>query len=108
MRSDILTLLVAIMATVVGIFHVANTQEKRQLWSQYEKTLQEKNSLNAEWNKLKLEESMLITSVLLDSNIREALGMVIPDHNAVVYILEQKQKALVSTKMASAHNEYIQ
>lgn len=84
------------IATGVGMFKIKTTQDKRHLWNQYEKALSHQNELNAEWNKLKLEESMLITSVLLDHNIRERMGMILPTQDSIVYVVEQNNAALVS------------
>lgn len=94
------------VVTTIGMVKIQTTQKHRQLWNQYEKLLSHQNDLDTEWNKLKLEESMLITSVLLDHSIRERLGMVLPKQESIVYIVEQKDSALVSNN--SDQNRYVQ
>lgn len=84
------------IATSVGMLKIESIQKQRQLWNQYEKELVHRNNLNTEWNKLKLEESMMITSVLLDHNIRERMGMVLPKQDSIVYVVEQNNASLVS------------
>ena len=49
---------------------------------------------------------MLITSVLLDHNIRERMGMVLPKQDSIVYVVEQKNASLVSINKNA--EQYIQ
>lgn len=106
MKTTITIMVLGIMVTTVGMLRIQTVQKHRALWNQYEKALTHKNELNTEWNKLQLEESMLMTSVLLDSNIRERLGMVLPKQDSVVYVVEQKSSTLVST--GNGKNLYVQ
>lgn len=106
MKTSILIIVLGMVATGVGMFKIQTTQKQRHLWNQYEKELVHRNELNAEWNKLKLEESMLITSVLLDHNIRERMGMVLPKQESIVYVVEQKASSLVSTN--ASEERYVQ
>lgn len=106
MKTTIMIITLGMIATGVGMFKIKTTQEQRHLANQYEKALSHQNELNAEWNKLKLEESMLITSVLLDHNIRERMGMVLPKQDSIVYVVEQGNSALVSTN--NDNERYVQ
>ena len=45
-------------------------------------------ALREELGRLQLEESMLVTEALLDSETREQLRMVVPDEKAIVYVIE--------------------
>lgn len=106
MKTTIMIITLGMIATGVGMFKIQTTQEQRHLWNQYEKALSHQNELNAEWNKLKLEESMLITSVLLDHNIRERMGMVLPKQDSIIYVIEQSNSTLVSTN--NDNERYVQ
>ncbi len=106
MKTTIMIITLGMIATGVGMFKIQTTQEQRELWNQYERELVHRNDLNTEWNKLKLEESMLITSVLLDHNIRERMGMVLPKQDSIVYVVEQKNASLVSTNKNA--EQYVQ
>ena len=73
---------------VIGVMRAVDVQRSYALWNEIAEVTAENELLEKEWSKLKLEESMLVTAALLDQETREHLGMVVPDENAVVYIIE--------------------
>ncbi len=79
----------------VGIITATNVHDRYLINNQIAKLEAENYQLIEEHKKLKLEESMLVTDALLDRDTREHLGMVIPDHNAVVYVIESADSVQV-------------
>lgn len=101
-----LVILCGLALIAVGMLKIHTTQEHRHLWHQYEKALTQKMDYDTEWNKLKLEESMLITAVLMDKTIRDRLNMVLPKEESIVYVTEKKTATLVSAQ--NDKDRYIQ
>lgn len=77
------------MAVVVlGINRAMTIQESYQIWNKIDKVERENIALREEYGRLQLEESMLVTEALLDEATRDQLRMVVPDENAIVYVIE--------------------
>lgn len=102
-RLAVFIIVVAMAIAVIGTLRAVDVQRSYALWNEISEVMAENELLEKEWSKLKLEESMLVTAALLDQETREHLGMVVPDENAVVYIIEagtQGEYADITTQQA--------
>lgn len=88
MRVDKLIIVVMMGIVALGIYRSVTIQESYKLWNEIDKIERENIALREEYGRLQLEESMLITEALLDSETREQLKMVVPDESAIVYVIE--------------------
>ena len=88
MRTENLVIVVMMAVVFLGINRAMTIQESYNLWNAIDKVERENTVLREEFGRLQLEESMLVTEALLDQETREQLRMVVPDENAVVYVIE--------------------
>ncbi len=88
MRTENLVIVVMMAVVFLGINRAMTIQESYKLWNAIDKVERENTVLREEFGRLQLEESMLVTEALLDQETREQLRMVVPDENAVVYVIE--------------------
>lgn len=88
MRTENLVIVVMMAVVFLGINRAMTIQESYKLWNAIDKVERDNTVLREEFGRLQLEESMLVTEALLDQETREQLRMVVPDENAVVYVIE--------------------
>lgn len=88
MRAEKLVVVVMLAIVALGVNRSMTIQESYKLWNQIDKVERENIALREEYGRLQLEESMLVTEALLDGETREQLRMVVPDENAIVYVIE--------------------
>lgn len=88
MTTQRLILVVMMAVVVLGINRAMTIQESYQIWNKIDKIERENIALREEYGRLQLEESMLVTEALLDEATRDQLRMVVPDENAIVYVIE--------------------
>ena len=88
MTTQRLILVVMMAVVVLGINRAMTIQESYQIWNKIDKVERENIALREEYGRLQLEESMLVTEALLDEATRDQLRMVVPDENAIVYVIE--------------------
>ncbi len=88
MRTERLVLVVMMAVVVLGVNRAMTIQESYKLWNKIDKVERDNIALREEFGRLQLEESMLVTEALLDSETREQLRMVVPDEKAIVYVIE--------------------
>ncbi len=87
--SAIVSLLASMGILVVGLITVFNVHKRYEISMEIALLEEDNFNLLEERKKMRLEESMLITGALLDRQTRENLEMVIPDYNAIVYVIER-------------------
>lgn len=88
MTTHRLILVVMMAVVVLGINRAMTIQESYLIWNKIDKVERDNIALREEFGRLQLEESMLVTEALLDEATRDQLRMVVPDENAIVYVIE--------------------
>mgnify|MGYP001243258179 FL=1 len=87
MKSQLLliTLLVAAaLASGVGVVYTQHVN--RQLFIHWQRLQAERDTLEVEWELLKLEQSTLVTDAAVEAVARTRLNMLTPDPGAILYI----------------------
>ena len=87
MKNQVLlvaALVVAVLASGVGVVYTQHTN--RHLFVQWQKLQAERDSLEVEWELLRLEQSTLVTDAAVEAVARTRLNMVTPDPGAILYI----------------------
>lgn len=88
-RTGFLGLLL-LYALVVGmaLVVVANRHKARQLFAEIQTLEKERDKLNADWSRLKLEQSTLLNQVHVENKARQDLGMRKPSQEVTRVIRE--------------------
>ena len=84
--GTVLALLLAITAT--GVWVVYTKYLTRQEFSQLQDLRAQRDALDVEWNRLRLEEAALSTDVRVEHKARSELGMYLPRVGDVMLIEE--------------------
>ena len=87
MRNSVLliTLLVAaVLASGVGLVYTQHAN--RQLFIHWQRLQAERDTLDVEWELLRLEQSTLVTDAAVEAVARTRLNMLTPDPGAILYI----------------------
>ncbi|HOW62810.1 MAG TPA: cell division protein FtsL [Candidatus Contendobacter sp.] len=74
----------AVLASGVGVVYTQHTN--RRLFIELRKLQAERDTLEVEWELLKLEQSTLETDAAVEAVARTRLNMVTPDPGAILYI----------------------
>lgn len=83
--GTVLVLLLAILATAVGV--VLSKHQSRKLFVELQGLQKARDDLDIEWNQLQLEQSTLATESVIDQAARTRLDMGIPAPDAVIYVI---------------------
>ena len=82
--------LVMLYLVVIGmaLLIVANRHHSRMLFSEVRKLEQERDDLNADWARLRLEQSTRLSQVRVDARAKQDLGMRKPSAQEIKVIRE--------------------
>lgn len=83
-----LLILLYVMVISVAIKVVLNRHEARVLYGELRHLEKEHDRLAAQWSSLKLEEGTLFNQMVVESEAKQNLNMVIPKHNTIRVIIE--------------------
>ncbi|PIE83468.1 MAG: cell division protein FtsL [Candidatus Contendobacter odensis] len=86
-KTHVLTITLLAIATLgSGIAVVYTQHNNRQLFIQLQQLQAERDKLEIEWEVLQLEQSTLVTDILIEKKARTRLKMSAPDPAQVLYI----------------------
>ena len=87
MKGQVLLMAVLIVAALGSGLGVVHTQHvNRRLFIEWQKLQAERDSLEVEWELLRLEQSTLVTDAAVEAVARTRLNMLAPDPSAILYI----------------------
>lgn len=75
-------LLLSVLASAIGT--VALRHESRQLFSELQQALAQRDDANVEWSRLQLEQAWLADSGRIERSAREDLGMEAPKRSRII------------------------
>ncbi len=81
-----LTVLLALILVWVLVGYVYNQNETRKLFAETQKIEKEKLDINAEWARLQIEKSTLVSNNRIEQVARTQLNMKLPDDEQVLVI----------------------
>ena len=81
----VIVLIIAILGTSLGL--VYSKHQSRQLTAELQMLLERRDELEIDWEQLLLERRTLSTESEVDEAARTYLDMVVPDPDAVIYLL---------------------
>ncbi|MCG6896620.1 MAG: cell division protein FtsL [Thiocapsa sp.] len=82
----LVALVLAVMLSAIAVVHTK--YETRTLFSELQHLRAQRDAVDVEWNRLRLEEAALSTHVRVERKAREQLGMFNPRFNDVLLIEE--------------------
>lgn len=83
-----LMVLLYVGVIVVAIQVVMNRHQARTLFSELQQLEKERDSLTAQWSRLKLEEGTLLNQVVVETRARQEMNMRVPRQSEVKVIHE--------------------
>ncbi len=84
--SLVAVLYVGLIATAIKV--VMNRHEARSLFSELQQLGTERDSLTAQWSRLKLEEGTLLNQVVVETRARQEMNMRVPRQSNITIIHE--------------------
>lgn len=89
MHSVVLLLALAVVASALAV--VESKHDTRRLFQQIEQLRDERDALNVDWSRLRLEQGALATHSRVEGIARDQLGLIRPDARDILLIrLEQR------------------
>ncbi len=90
MKSWKLSLMTVLYVGVIGVAVqvVMNRHEARNLFSQLQQLEKERDSLTAQWSRLKLEEGTRLNQLVVETRARQELNMRVPRQADITIIHE--------------------
>ncbi len=84
---NVLTVVLALLLISVLVSYVYNQNETRKLFAETQQIEKEKLELNAEWARLQIEKSTLVSNNRIEQVAREQLNMKLPEDEQVLVIV---------------------
>lgn len=85
-RTLIALLYVGVIAAAIQV--VLNRHHARSLFSELQQLEKERDTLTAQWSRLKLEEGTLLNQVVVETRARQEMNMRIPRQSEIKVIYE--------------------